>query len=178
MKQCATVWARKSRPRPSPATFCPHRVVKNMLQFLSWRLARSEQIDIRGRDLFPEPEQHERSAFQDELVGVHGSRQAIEQAFAGESNKRELVVHAERVAVLRKPSLNGREDVFRRRLHRTIVSMYGCMTRLTRSCFATRCSSSRLSRRLPQASLRASSTTSRPIVFLNLKQSTTVRARL
>ena len=60
----------------------------------------------------------------------------------------------------------------------TSISRYGRITRSRRSAFATRSSSFRSRRRLLRASMRASIATSRPILFRNRKQSTTVRATL
>ena len=54
----------------------------------------------------------------------------------------------------------------------------GCITRCTRSFLAIRFSSSSLRRLLRHASVSASRATSRPTLFLNRKQSATVRARL
>jgi hypothetical protein len=68
---------------------------------LTCRQIRADRYPWSGGS-FPEPEQHERSAFQDELAGVLGSRQAIEQSFTGESHKRELVFNTEPAAVLEK----------------------------------------------------------------------------
>jgi predicted XRE-type DNA-binding protein len=65
-----------------------------------------------------------------------------------------------------------------RRFQATSISRYGRITRSTRSAFATRSSSFMSSRRLLRASMRASIATSRPTLFRNRKQSTTVRATL
>ena len=64
------------------------------------------------------------------------------------------------------------------RCQATSISRYGRMTRSRRSAFATRSSSFRSRRRLLRASMRASIATSRPTLFRNRKQSTTVRATL
>ena len=80
----------------------------------AWR--ESEQVDVyRRADCLPEPQERERCALQDELVGVLRRREAVEQAFPGKSKQRELVIDAERLAMLGEPRLNGGDDVLRRR---------------------------------------------------------------
>ena len=124
------------------------------------------------------PHRKEHRPLENESVPVGRATQAIEQTLRSIPDQDILEVLAKALDIL-EPLPNRCGEVFRRcSRHATRASMYGRMTRHTRHAFAAAVSSSIWKRRARQPSRSASRATSRPTLFLNLKQSATVLAGL
>ena len=69
------------------------------------RVAETEQVDVLRRpDRLAEPHQEQRSALEDEPVGELRGGQAVQQAFASETRKRQLMLDAEFSAPFDEPA--------------------------------------------------------------------------
>ena len=122
------------------------------------------------------PELEQGRPLEDELVAVARLCQAEQQALVRESGQQVVEVLAALASSIEETLAHRGSKVPRTLGTHASASMYGRMTRETRHTRAYSESSSVVQRRCSRQSRRASTATSRPILFLNLKQSATVFA--
>ena len=154
-------------------------VTKHLPQALGGLVDDAQKADIASVSMgivLPRHEQHR--ALEDKLRAVWRLSEPVQEAFGSVLKQQDAVIAAASEEALPQPAVHGGGQVAGLTGRHATASRYGCMTRFMRQILPYSHSSSSVQARVRRQSRSASMATSTPILWRNLKQSTTVLAGL